>query len=310
MNPGGAGRGPYAPGGLPPPSAPPREHLRRRAAPRAGPGMPREPMPPRPDPPRDSRLLRDAGPPREGMGPGGPIRPGGPVPPRDPAYPPPPAPRQASGAARPPGGPGFAAPGRYRPDPGPGGSPGPAEPPGAGPGPFDGEYATVIRASEHPIRPPGPARPPGPGRLSGPARPVTPPADVYVYRDTDGDPGSAPAGPDENDPAYWYDLPGTGSVGAGSAGGGPHVRHETRGPFEPLVSSADPPAAPPRVSAGTDANVDKHVDQLLAQQHELISEYFKQSGQADTEPGHASPSGPEASAPEGARLAADQPRAW
>ncbi len=154
--------------------------------------------------------------------------------------------------------------------------------------------------------------------------------------------------------------------------------HETRGPFEPLLSSAGEPgrsagaeraapeAAEPGPAAGQadggpddgahdharkleqikdlyltaeaigEANVDKHFDQLLAQQRELISEYFKQSGagrpaddaagpggqgpgaagQAETAPGaHArrgdpgSADGP-ASAPEGARVTADQPRAW
>ncbi len=200
---------------------------------------------------------------------------------------------------------------------------------------------------------------------------------MYVYRDTDGqpdDPRAAAAGPDEHDAAYWYDLPGT------SAGGDitPHVPQETRGPFEPLVSSADPPGTTPRFSASLDdaepaapdaalsdevpgaapddgqedtayahaskleqikdlyltaqaigeANVDKHFDQLLAQQRELISDYFKQSnaagppggaadqagaeqadaaGQARTEPGDA---GGPASVPESSRVAADQPRAW
>ncbi len=200
---------------------------------------------------------------------------------------------------------------------------------------------------------------------------------MYVYRDTGGQPGdpaAAAPGPDEHDAAYWYDLPGT------SAGGDitPRVPQETRGPFEPLVSSADPPGTTPRFSASLDdaepaapdaalsdevpgaapddgqedtayahaskleqikdlyltaeaigeANVDKHFDQLLAQQRELISDYFKQSnaagppggaadqagaeqadaaGQARTEPGDA---GGPASVPEGSRVAADQPRVW
>ena len=103
-----------------------------------------------------------------------------------------------------------------------------------------------------------------------------------------------------------------------------------------------------------EANVDKHFDQLLAQQRELISDYFRQSGpagpagaqpdgpdgpdgsadQAETDPaarqdpgppprgplpgtpvpgtpvpGTRLPGGP-AAPPEGARVAADQPRAW
>jgi hypothetical protein len=187
---------------------------------------------------------------------------------------------------------------------------------------------------------------------------------VFVYRDTAGQPGdSAP-----NDPSYWYDLSGT-----GPAEETPHVSAEARGPFEPLVSSADPPGTV-RPSApdtgdgedggdaasgadaaagapGTDgqenlthaharkleqikdlyltaeaigeANVDKHFDQLLSQQRELISEYFRQSstspapGAADETPAEADePRAPEPPAtgswfiPENAQVAADQPRAW
>jgi hypothetical protein len=202
---------------------------------------------------------------------------------------------------------------------------------------------------------------------------------VYVYRDTGSQPDdpAAAAGPGERDAAYWYDLPGTGGGGDTT----PRVPQETRGPFEPLLSSADPPAATPRFSASLDnaepaapeaahsdeapgptandgqedtayaharkleqikdlyltaeaigeSNVDKHFDQLLAQQRELIGEYFKQSsagrpaagpadqagtepaGAAGQEPGHpgdAAPAGGPAGAPEGTRVAADQPRIW
>jgi hypothetical protein len=223
---------------------------------------------------------------------------------------------------------------------------------------------------------------------------------VYVYRDTSDqadDPGPAASRPAEQDASYWYDLPGTGSGGDAS-----QVIEETRGPFEPLVSSTDPPGTAPRPAAGLDAagvgrdsagrdsagrdsagrdsagpdsagpdsagpdsagpaetpgapddenqdtahararkleqikdlyltaeaigeaNVDKHFDQLLAQQRELISDYFKQSstagpaaGEADraqSEPGGSGdaggPAGAARSAPEGARVAADQPRVW
>jgi hypothetical protein len=195
------------------------------------------------------------------------------------------------------------------------------------------------------------------------------PEDVYVYRDATGqpdDPGAAvAAGSAEQDAAYWYDLP-----GAHPGEDTPHVLEETRGPFEPLLSSADPTGTTPRFSSTLDAepaaqaagpdealraggdgpensaqaraqkleqikdlyltaeaigqaNVDKHFDQLLAQQRELISEYFKQSsvakaagglaGQAETEPGDPpdpDPSGGPASAPEGAGVAADPPRVW
>jgi hypothetical protein len=203
---------------------------------------------------------------------------------------------------------------------------------------------------------------------------------VYVYRDTGSqpdDPAAAAPGPGERDAAYWYDLPGTGGGGDASL----RVPEETRGPFEPLVSSADPPAATPRFSSASlddaepatpqaahsnaapgptaddgqdtahaharkleqikdlyltaeaigEANVDKHFDQLLAQQRELIGEYFKQSsagrpaagpadqagteptGAAGQEPGHsgdAAPASGPAGAPEGTRVAADQPRIW
>jgi hypothetical protein len=391
MHPGGPGRGPYPSGGQPPSSSlPPRGHMRPQEAPWPGHAMPppREPVPPRepgqpreprlprgavssrmPRPaavgsPRDSGLHRDAGPPREGMGPGGPIRPAGPLPPRDPAYPPPGlGSRQGSGAggARHAGGAAYAAPGGNRPLPGYPGPGGPAEASEQ----FDGGYAKVIRASDHPFRPSaparpagfgatgGPGRPAGPGRLPDPVRPAAPPADVYVYRDTDGmpdDSGPPAPGPDENDPAYWYDLPVTGPAGSDQPGGVPNVPRETRGPFEPLVSSAGPApdAAHP---AGADpagqrqeghiedasharkleqirnlyltaeaigeANVDKHFDQLLAQQRELISEYFKRpatagdpAGLAEDDPGGSRPPGGPAGPPEGARVAADQPRGW
>ncbi len=158
------------------------------------------------------------------------------------------------------------------------------------------------------------------------------------------------------------------------------VPQETRGPFEPLVSSADPPGTTPRSSASLEdaepavpkaayfqeappagddglqdtahdharkleqikdlyltaeaigeANIDKHFDHLLAQQRELISDYFKQSsatrpaadaadqagaerasvaGQEPGDPGEAAPADGAAGAPESARVIADHPRAW
>ena len=218
---------------------------------------------------------------------------------------------------------------------------------------------------------------------------------MFIYRDTSdqpGDPAAAAPGPGGNDAAYWYDLP-----VAGTGTDAPtHVIEEARGPFEPLVSSADPPGAAHRASAGPDAapdavradqppdaadagdagpedprdesvhdrarkleqikdlyltaeaigeaNVDKHFDRLLAQQRELISEYFRQPGsagleatggpapepgagadsphagpagvadQAETEPGVPRVPGPPPSGPggpsDGARVSADRPRAW
>jgi len=61
---------------------------------------------------------------------------------------------------------------------------------------------------------------------------------VYVYRDTSessGPPATAATEPgaDERDASYWYDLPGEDSA---------PVLAETRGPFEPLVSSSRPPS--------------------------------------------------------------------
>jgi hypothetical protein len=185
------------------------------------------------------------------------------------------------------------------------------------------------------------------------------PADVFVYRDTEDQPadtGRRPSGP--NDPAYWYDLAATGPAEETPPA------EETRGPFEPLVSSADPPgtvrssaADPgggPEAAAGAPAdgepgdtvhaqarkleqikdlyltaeaigesNVDKHFDQLMAQQRELISDYFKQSpaapghdpaGQAEGSPeaGEEPAGDPWFPAPsaENTRVTADQPRVW
>jgi hypothetical protein len=188
-----------------------------------------------------------------------------------------------------------------------------------------------------------------------------------VYRETGDQPGgSAATGPGQNDASYWYDLPGSGA----GTGAPPQGGEETRGPFEPLVSSSDPGSgqAPEGPGAGggpedpaTDrarkleqikdlyltaeaigeANVDKHFDQLLAQQRELISDYFRKpgaadgaqpagaAGQAETGPGVRPDHGPApgsslpgsslpgmpssdgpATPPEGVSVAADQPRAW
>jgi hypothetical protein len=69
-------------------------------------------------------------------------------------------------------------------------------------------------------------------------------------------------------------------------------------------------------------NVDKHFDQLLARQRELIGEYFKQSapaqpGPAGPRPGQAAGAGPEyqqtvgpPTPPEGVSVRAEPPRAW
>lgn len=333
-------------------------------------------MPPRGAGPQQPHTPRHGAPGRPG---------GGPMPPREPGYPPPPGqgrgagygpgsghgpgqppppgygPGQPGGTGRHARGPGHAAPGARRPG---GQYQGPSEPAGQ----FEGGYAQVIRASDSPVRP-APRR--GPGRPGEPARQARPsgevPADVFVYRDTAGQRGD----PGPNDPSYWYDLPGT-----GQAEETPHVAEEARGPFEPLVSSADPPgtvrhpaadagdgsgtedgSGSPDAAAGAleadgpqdmanaharkleqikdlyltaeaigEANVDKHFDQLLSQQRELISEYFRQSSAAkghgaadaaDEAPAETGePQTPEPPAtgswfvPESARVTADQPRAW
>ena len=166
---------------------------------------------------------------------------------------------------------------------------------------------------------------------------------MFVYRDTSDQPGGPAAtvpGPGENDADYWYDLPGP----AAGTDAPAHVVEETRGPFEPLVSSADPPGPAPGAApsaapeparpdqapdaAGPDglpeetahdrerkleqikdlyltaeaigeANVDKHFDQLLAQQRQLISDYFRQPGMAGPGAADGPPAGM-ASPPAGA----------
>ncbi len=124
--------------------------------------------------------------------------------------------------------------------------------------------------------------------------------DVYVYRDT-GEPDepeqTATPETDEQEAAYWYGV---------TEPEQPAHEEEVRGPFEPLVTSiaplaeaaAEEPAEEEHedpadqherkleqikdfyltAEAIGEENVDKHFDVLLAQQRELISEYFKQSG--------------------------------
>jgi hypothetical protein len=192
--------------------------------------------------------------------------------------------------------------------------------------------------------PPGRVRPPhsgSPGDPTRPSRPVGPPssadADVFVYRDTSAPPDQRAADRPareltEHDAAYWYDL----------LAEDPTPRHEeARGPFEPLVSSDEPdPAHGQRAAAALqepalpddagrararkleqlkdlyltaeaigEQNVDKHFDQLLAQQRELISDYFRQSTGAT--PTGATPTGaiPTAATPTGATPAETAPGA-
>ena len=178
---------------------------------------------------------------------------------------------------------------------------------------------------------------------------------MYVYRDvSEPRPAPSPRRPAADDAAYWYDL---------MAEDAAPQHEQARGPFEPLLPSGVPPGAadtPGRPSAtereqgsldaaagdGTQArarkleqlkdlyltaeaigeqNVDKHFDQLLAQQRELISGYFRKSGTA--QPGVAGPSDTQAAEtdaahpdpgavggrpgpPEGAGVRAEPPRTW
>jgi hypothetical protein len=120
------------------------------------------------------------------------------------------------------------------------------------------------------------------------------------------------------------------------------VPADTRGPFEPLVSSRRPPSDPgPPATATKDfyltqeavgeQSVDGHFDQLLAQQRERIREYFKRSDDAGPgdglaareQPRYEAPAGADPARPDGAgvvgrrpgttseaSVAADQPRVW
>jgi hypothetical protein len=214
-----------------------------------------------------------------------------------------------------------------------------------------GGYAPVIRATDHPVPPASAGRAPQPGTSDR-----SPDEDMYVYRDPSARAGYlAEQRAQERDAAYWYDL---------VAEPGVTEREEARGPFEPLLPSSGAPPRPARPEpAEPDAttaspadegpeepsyaqarkleqikdlyltaeaigedNVDKHFDQLLAQQRELISEYFRQSAaarhadglpaQADASPIEPrQPGGPpgqprQFGTPEGAGVAAEPPGAW
>jgi hypothetical protein len=311
---------------------------------------PRPGLPPRPGPP--PRYGDTAAPPRD------PWRPDGPVPPSfEPGHPSrgtrpgPFGPVPGRGTGRPSAGPGYGPSAGRR--PAPPGAPGQRVPAGPGPasaGPrgFLGGYAQVIRPSDHS----GPSA----NRVQpSSGRPASQPADhdVYVYRDvSDPAPTSSGRHAAADDTAYWYDLLAEDHV---------PQREETRGPFEPLLpSSATPgtaepvgtvpapgrpetardesPEAPDRARARKleqlrelyltaeaigEQNVDKHFDQLLAQQRQLISEYFKQpaadkpavglAAEVDMEhPVRNDPgaTGRHAGPPEGASVRAEPPRAW
>jgi hypothetical protein len=173
-----------------------------------------------------------------------------------------------------------------------------------------------------------------------------------VYRDvSEPAPTPSPRRPAADDAAYWYDL---------LAEDAAPQHEQARGPFEPLLSSSTPtgvvgrqPSAEPGPGSpgGTgndrqeapeqararkleqlkdlyltaeaigEQNVDKHFDQLLAQQRELISDYFGQSAAAqpgvadpsDAGPNDADVAGPrdgQPGPPEGAGVRVEPPRAW
>jgi hypothetical protein len=219
---------------------------------------------------------------------------------------------------------------------------------------FEGGYAPVIQPADYPVPSAGPGRrpdsgqPPYPGRPGGPGWPATgaraADQDVFVYRD-DSEPAPKPSARarSADDAAYWYDPL--------TEDPAPPPAH-TRGPFEPLVSSSDPPgggreqagetgqAQGPAGEGSTDEagrirkleqlkdlyltaqaigeqNVDKHFDQLMAQQRQLISDYFGPSGtaapaMASPRDGEAEPPlpGGEVTPPEGLAVWAEPPRAW
>ena len=205
------------------------------------------------------------------------------------------------------------------------------------------------RALAAPELPPDPQIPPGPPTLAARPRPVTSatpadaaPADVYVYRDTGGQPDE-PAAPYRDRTSM---TPPTGTTCPGRAPGEIPPRACPRRPAAhsspwclPPTRPAPRPDSPPpsttpnprrRDAAHTDdapasaaddgqedtayahaskleqikdlyltaeaigeANVDKHFDQLLAQQRELISEYFKHSNAARPAAGLADQAGTE-----------------
>jgi hypothetical protein len=166
-----------------------------------------------------------------------------------------------------------------------------------------------------------------------------------VYRDDDG---QRAAGPDESDAAYWYgrreedDEP---AVQQEARGPFEPLVSSTAPPPDPAVGAMQPdlvrsdappgsvpadavprggvPEDPARVRARKleqikdfyltaeaigEENVDKHFDQLLAHQRELISEYFKQPGSGTPEPSSRE-QGAHPEAVPGEPFVAEKPRA-
>jgi hypothetical protein len=213
-----------------------------------------------------------------------------------------------------------------------------------------GGYAPVIRATDHPA----PSASAGPtARAARPAGSGGPPDDeLYVYRDQSARAGYlADQRAQEREAAYWYDLSAEPGATEREEARGPFEplvpssgappRAPRSGPSGPDAMTATPagladegPEEPAHAQARKleqikdlyltaeaigEENVDKHFDQLLAQQRELISEYFRQSAaarHADGLPAQAAanpiePRRPgQAGPPEGAGVAAEPPRAW
>jgi len=170
-----------------------------------------------------------------------------------------------------------------------------------------------------------------------------------VYRDvSEPAPTSSPRRPPADDAAYWYDLLAEdpaprdeqargpfepllpSGVPTGAAGQQPSAEPEPE-PASPGGTDSDRQEPPDQARARKleqlkdlyltaeaigEQNVDKHFDQLLAQQRELISEYFRQSpsGQPDgTGGGESSVPGAERdeqAAEPGLGVRARPPRAW
>jgi hypothetical protein len=179
---------------------------------------------------------------------------------------------------------------------------------------------------------------------------------VYVYRDVSTPPSAAasssPRKPAEDDPAYWYDLLAEDSgpkreeargpfepllPSGGPSGVGGRRTPEPGGTEQtaPDAARGESHEAPEQTRARKleqlkdlyltaeaigEQNVDKHFDHLLAQQRELISEYFRQPGMTSPHHGQAAGAGPEhqqtnagagpATPPEGVSVRAEPPRAW
>ncbi|HTX28668.1 MAG TPA: hypothetical protein VME19_16790 [Streptosporangiaceae bacterium] len=207
-----------------------------------------------------------------------------------------------------------------------------------------GYYAPVIRATDYPV-PPASA-----GRADRTARPGSPDRsddDMYVYRDPRAQASYlADQRAQERDIAYWYDLSLDSDDPEREEARGPfEPLLPSNGP--PPNANRPQPTGPGATPAGIDddlqaqpdeapeepayaqarrleqikdlyltaeaigeENVDKHFDQLLAQQRELISDYFRQSAAARHAGGLPAQAGTPEGAPEGAGVAAEPPRYW